>query len=97
MPDETGDVTLDEVEDKEESSTSVSSEDDGKATNSEDGNSEENPELIESETETEQPDLETVETLAVPAPALTMDEEWDQIMQLNLRLIKELEDLANKY
>ena len=93
MPDETvtgDDITLDEVEDKE-SFTSVSGED---ATSEEDGNSAENPELIESETETEQPDTET---LAVPAPALTMDEEWDHIMQLNQRLIKELEDLANKY
>ena len=103
MPEETEtveDVTLEE----NESAISVSGEDGGgTATSDEDvvvnseeeENSAENPELIESdETEIEQTDTEI---LSVPAPTLTMDEEWDNIMQLNQRLIKELEELANKY
>ena len=102
MPEETEtveDVTLEE----NESAISVSGEDGGGTAtldedvvvNSEEENSAENPELIESdETEIEQTDTEI---LSVPAPTLTMDEEWDNIMQLNQRLIKELEELANKY
>ena len=103
MPEETEtveDVTLEE----NESAISVSGEDGGgTATSDEDvvvnseeeENSAENPELIESdEAEIEQTDTEI---LSVPAPTLTMDEEWDNIMQLNQRLIKELEELVNKY
>ena len=103
MPEETEtveDVTLEE----NESAISVSGEDGGgTATSDEDvvvnseeeENSAENPELIESDdAEIEQTDTEI---LSVPAPTLTMDEEWDNIMQLNQRLIKELEELANKY
>ena len=102
MPEETEtveDVTLEE----NESAISVSGEDGGGTAtldedvvvNSEEENSAENPELIESdETEIEQTDTEI---LSVPAPTLTMDEEWDNIMQLNQRLIKELEELVNKY
>lgn len=106
MPEETEtveDVTLEETEENE-SSISVSGDDVvGTATSDEDvvvnseeeENSAENPELIESdEAEIEQTDTEI---LSVPAPTLTMDEEWDNIMQLNQRLIKELEELVNKY
>ena len=106
MPEETEtveDVTLEETEENE-SSISVSGEEGvGIATSDEDvvvnseeeENSAENPELIESdEAEIEQTDTEI---LSVPAPTLTMDEEWDNIMQLNQRLIKELEELVNKY
>ena len=106
MPEETEtveDVTLEETEENE-SSISVSGEEGvGTATSDEDvvvnseeeENSAENPELIESdEAEIEQTDTEI---LSVPAPTLTMDEEWDTIMQLNQRLIKELEELVNKY
>merc|ERR1711863_114392 len=98
MPEETEtveDVTLEETEENE-SSISVSGEEvGGTATSDEDvvvnseeeENSAENPELIESdEAEIEQTDTEI---LSVPAPTLTMDEEWDNIMQLNQRLIKE--------
>ena len=107
MPEETEtveDVTLEETEENE-SSISVSVEDGvGTATSNEDvvvnseeeENSAENPELIESTDETEIEQTDT-EILSVPAPTLTMDEEWDNIMQLNQRLIKELEELVNKY
>ena len=107
MPEETEtveDVTLEETEENE-SSISVSGEEGvGTATSDEDvvvnseeeENSAENPELIESTDETEIEQTDT-EILSVPAPALTMDEEWDNIMQLNQRLIKELEELVNKY
>ena len=106
MPEETEtveDVTLEETEENE-SSISVSgeegvgtaaSDEDVVVNSEEEENSAENPELIESdEAEIEQTDTEI---LSVPAPTLTMDEEWDNIMQLNQRLIKELEELVNKY
>ena len=107
MPEETEtveDVTLEETEENE-SSISVSGEEGvGTATSDEDivvnseeeENSAENPELIESTDETEIEQTDT-EILSVSAPTLTMDEEWDNIMQLNQRLIKELEELVNKY